>query len=323
MIFAKLLLYILPASLKNKIKRNREIKELKLSIERAKRTTVSKSELLDTFAKFNIDSDVLLHTSMTRIGRIEGGPKFIGETVLKVVGVPERTLLVSALPYRGSFKDYLSSIDTFDVRTAPVAMGNVNEFLSRVKGAERSLHPTHSLIAIGNKAIEYTFEHNIDLTPFSYHSPYFKLLVNNGYIMLFGASLNNLTYIHVIEDLLGAANPINPYLRKVYTVDCIDKLGNHVVVKTRCHNPFWGIFRDLEFMKQGLLECGAMKTAYLGESEISLISVKDFTLYYLNLLAHGRSIYGYHLVTPRLKNRIRQISSLIKENEYGKIVRNY
>lgn len=322
-ITSKLILYILPSFIRKKIKKERELKELKESIDRAKRTLVSKDEFRAAISKFNIDSDVLLHTSMTHIGRIDGGPKFIGDCVMEIVGVPDNTLLVSALPYRGSFKEYLSYTDTFDVRTAPIAMGNVNEYLSRIKEAKRSVHPTHSVIAIGKNAADYVNGHNLDATPFSINSPYFKLLKNNGYVMLLGASLNNFTFVHVVEDMLGTANPVNPYYRKVYSVDCIDQDGKHSIVKTRVHNPFWGIFRDIEFMKTGLISSGIMKSIPLGESEISLIKVKDFTLYYLNLLAQGRSIYGYHIVTPKMKNKIKQLVCIIKRNDYGKVIGNY
>ena len=218
------------------------------------------------------------------------------------------------MPYRGSFKDYLEKEPVFDVRTASIAMGAVNEKLAQIEGAKRSIHPTHSVIAIGDNARYYTFEHHLDNTPFNEHSPYYKLLLNEGKILLLGARLNNVTYIHVIEDLLGDLFPIKCYYKKKYVVKCIDEQGRELYVRTRCHDPFMSIFRDSMILYDGMKRTGVFESYPFGESEIILIDAKKYTLYYLDMLLHGKSIYGKHKVTKELKIQIEKIITKLTTN---------
>jgi aminoglycoside 3-N-acetyltransferase len=171
------------------------------------------------------DNDIFLHSSITSIGKISGGTKFLAELILEKVNVNKNTILISALPFQGRFKEYLEQNPVFDVKNSPVVMGAVNEYLSLHPNAERSLHPTHSVIAIGPKSHYYIAEHHLDPTSFGIHSPYYKLIENNAEILMFGADLNYLTFIHVIEDMLGIYVPLNPYLKKNYFVKVIDNMG--------------------------------------------------------------------------------------------------
>lgn len=303
-IIIKLVLYFSPKCIKERLHNIQEKKEMKEGLERAKRTKVKKEELLSILDNLELNSDVMLHTSIINVGKIEGGAKFIANTIVERVVGSYHTLIVSALPYRGAFKEYLKDKPVFDVRTAPIAMGSVNERLGGLPEAHRSIHPTHSVIALGKKAEDYVCEHHLDTTPFGIHSPYFKLLENNAKILMLGATLNNLTYVHAIEDLIGDVHPIKCYGKEKYQVDCIDQNGHALKVSTTYHNPIKGIIRDLSPLHDDLLKEGAMVAFPFGEAEIMLIDVKKFTRFYLNQLLRGRSIYGRHHVSAELQKRI-------------------
>ena len=283
--------------------------EFNQAMQRMKRTKVSKEEIVAALDRLNINSDVMFHISMMNIGKLSGGTKFLAEQIEKHVDTTKHTLLLSALPYRGRFKDYLQTNPVFDVRTAPVAMGAVNEYFALKSETLRSIHPTHSVIALGPRAEEYTCEHHLDETPFGIHSPYYKLLVNDGKIVLFGATWHNLTMFHVFEDLLGTAFPVKHIYTSPYRVKVIDKQGQEFYVSTPCHQPIKAIMRNSErkVVRDKLLGSGAIQQYKIGEGLVSLIHVRQFAKAYFDLLLQGQSIYGAHKVTPLLKEKISTI----------------
>ncbi|MBR6249215.1 MAG: AAC(3) family N-acetyltransferase [Muribaculaceae bacterium] len=308
---AKLAYYYAPDTVKQHLQEWAQQRELKHAQLVARRTRVTKEQVQEALSQFTFDSDVMLHSSMIKIGKIQGGAKYLAESIVQAVDISRHTLLVSALPYRGLFATWLNDEMTFDVRTAPIAMGVVNEKIAAQVGAVRSVHPTHSVVALGPKAVEYTQEHQLCQTPFGEKSPYFKLIINHAKILLFGATLNNMTFNHAIEDALGNAYPARVYNKRTYRIRCIDAQGNEVYVATPVHNPVKSIIREWPETAKVLEARGGYKTIPLGESSVSLVDCYEYTMAYLDYLASGHSLYGLHRVTPQLLERIEQLKALV------------
>ena len=306
-------MYYSPTFMQIKLRRLKEKYELKEALVKAKRTKVAKVEISKLIDALCLDCDVMLHTSMMKIGKMEGGVKFISEKILDRIDTCKHTLLISALPYRGSFKGYLSSSQpVFDVRIAPIAMGAINEYLAKKPDAVRSIHPTHSVVAIGLRAKEYTASHYLDETPFGEHSPYLKIFKNKGKILLLGATLNNVTANRALEDLLGSAFPINVYDKKVYKLKCYDQEGRELYVSTRCHHPIRCASLDVSVMRKYLEQKNAIEVYPIGEGEVMLIDAALFATCYFDMLAHGISIYGKkHKVTLELQEAIKNAKRTI------------
>lgn len=309
----KTILFYSPKFISRKISKIKNKREIKIATDRYKRIKISKQELEDKINSLNIDSDVMLHTSMMNVGRFQGGVKFVTETIINKVDISKHTLLVSALPFRGSFKNYLEEKPVFDVKRSPIAMGAINERIAEMPNAQRSIHPTHSVVAIGKNADKYVYEHHLDKTPFGPHSPYYKLLENRGKLLLLGAKLNNLTFVHIIEDMLGDTFPYKYYETKRYLIDCIDENGSVIKVETPCHNVRLGTRRNLNVFYGRLVEEKIIKPIPLGDSEIILLDAYKFTLFYLCQLEKGFSSYGKHKVTKELINKIEFIKSQLKQ----------
>jgi aminoglycoside 3-N-acetyltransferase len=53
----------------------------------------------------------------------------------------------------GGMADTLRAGEIFDVRNTPSGMGRIAEFIRKHSDARRSLHPTHSVSAIGARAM--------------------------------------------------------------------------------------------------------------------------------------------------------------------------
>ena len=278
--------------------------EMEHAREVKRRTTVTRDQVVAALAAFTIDTDVMLHSSMIKIGKVEGGAKFLAESIVQAVDTTRHTLLVSALPYRGMFAKWLTDDMVFDVRTAPIAMGAVNERLADYPGACRSIHPTHSVVALGPDAQEYTGEHHMDSTPFGIHSPYYKLIARRAKLLFVGATLHNMTFNHAIEDALGDAFPARVYNRRTYHIKCIDQNGNELYVDTPVHYPVNSILRNWPETEEVMTRIGAFRSVPLGESTVSMLDCYGYTMAYLDYLLSGRSLYGRHRVTPELRQRI-------------------
>jgi aminoglycoside 3-N-acetyltransferase len=298
------ILYFLPKIIIEPLKEYHERQKIEVIKKRFKRIKISKEEIIAIMEQLHLDNDVFLHSSITSIGKISGGTKFLSELILEKINVNKNTLLLSALPFQGRFREYLEKNPVFDVKNSPNAMGAVNEYLSLYQNTERSLHPTHSVVAIGPKSHYYIAEHHLDPTPFGIHSPYYKLIENNAKILMFGADLNYLTFIHVIEDMLGIYFLLNPYLKKSYFMKVIDNIGEAHIVETYCHDPFKSIRRNVNNLIPYFIKYNAIESYKIGESAISILDVNRVVYAYYKALLNGMSIYGRFYLSDDRKNKI-------------------
>jgi len=116
-------------------------------------------------------------------GPVDGGANAVIDGLLEALG-PEGTLLVPTLTgHRGLSPENSPHID---LRTAPCWTGTIPETLRQRPGAVRSVHPTHSCAAIGQRAAALTRDHHISPTPCGITSPYFRNALAGGYIAMVG-----------------------------------------------------------------------------------------------------------------------------------------
>ena len=267
---------------------NKSVKEAKNRLN----VTVSYEYLTQTFDSANIDGDLFVHTSLMEVGKMEKGYKGVVKLLNEHVLDKNHTLLFSALPFKGSSEEYLKGIDVFDSRNAPVAMGMINEYYSMLSEAERSLSPTHSVVAVGSKAKYYTVDHHLSETPFNENSPYFKIAQNKGKILMFGAGLKHLTIVHVIEDLLGDDFPFSVYAKKKIRVEVINKEGISYPGIFKAHAGFQGIFRNTDVLTDPLKLLSSTQVFKLGCSEFILLDARDVVVSLLETLKDGKTAYG-------------------------------
>ena len=305
----KLLFYFLPNCIKKIIIKRKQKKDLHEAQQRAKRTKVSKEELKEIIDGLNIgECDIILHSSMMSIGTIKGGVKWVVNCLFEKVDISKNTILVSALPYRGRFKDYLERGVVFDVRDAPIEMGGINEYIGSLPNAKRSIHPTHSVVAVGKNAEEYVSGHHLDKTPFGVNSPYYKIIKNRGKAIMFGASMDYFTCIHAMEDMLGDLYPGKLYGDKRYKVKCIDYEGKELWVETPYHTPLQSSIRtSFNSLDKVLLDNYVFDGVNIGESLIIIVDLYKYTICYLNEIKKGRTIYGKVKVTKELRSKIDEI----------------
>lgn len=155
---------------------------------------------------------VLVHSSLSGLGNVQGGADAVIDALLSAVG-PTGTVLFPTLT--GTPDDGPESPPVIDVRSTPCWTGRIPETARRRSGAIRSLHPTHSVTAIGAKAGQYASGHHQGASPCDERSPYYRLIREGGYILLLGGvTQENNTTLHCLEEL--ATSPIisSPSQRK-------------------------------------------------------------------------------------------------------------
>jgi len=266
------------------------------------KTKVSREEVDELFSQMALDSDVMIHSSLPDIGNIK--LKHVTDNLRKYVLDSGHTILCPALPIKGSSFDYLKSIKEFDVRTAPNAMGTVSTFYGRQEGARRSMSPTHSVVALGERSAYYTAEHHLDETPFTEKSPYFRLIVNKGKILMLGASLKNLTFNHVIEDMIGEESfPVRVYDPHRFAIDLIDESGIKHNGHFRAHSHKSGRMRDSVELMEMVRNLPSTQVFPIGCGEVLLLDAKDVCLCLLTQLKEGLTTMGHRRVYEECKQK--------------------
>lgn len=144
---------------------------------------------------------IFIHSSLKSLGYIEGGARGVVSALIDHVLSQNGTLAMPAFSMRGSMAASLRSSDwLFDARTTPSMMGAITEAFRQHLGVRRSLHPTHSICAIGPLSQWLTIDHHKDARAFGKMSPFGKLLEANGIYAGLGVSIRPFTFAHAVED---------------------------------------------------------------------------------------------------------------------------
>ncbi len=210
---------------------------------------------------------VLVHSSLSRLGRVDGGADAVIDALLEAVG-PTGTVLFPTLT--GARQDGPDHPPRIDVRTTPCWTGRIPETARQRPDAIRSLHPTHSIAAIGAGAERYAFDHESGASPCDDHSPYHRLIEDAGHILLLGdVTQDSNTTIHCLEELADV-----PYhLQRAITEGIvIDARGRRHTVPNRLHDWRWE--RDFLMAEAPLVEAGAVRIGPVGRSTSRLIAAR-------------------------------------------------
>lgn len=146
--------------------------------------------------------NVLVHASLRSLGNLSEAAKTVTNAFLEVLG-GDGTLLMPALSYSSVTKESPS----FDWEHTPSCVGGLSEYFRIHAGTIRSIHPTHSVCALGKQAGYFTESHFNDRTPVGENSPFFRLKEANGKVLFLGCGLKPNTSMHGVEELV-----IPPYL---------------------------------------------------------------------------------------------------------------
>ena len=133
--------------------------------------------------------DLMVHSSLSAIGRVEGGAETVVDALLQAVG-KRGTLLMPSFNHRAA--------KVFNPLATPTTNGAIPDALWRRPDAVRSVHPTHAVAAIGPRAADYCAGH-LEVGIWAADSPIGQLIHGGGYILALGTSHETSTAYHVAE----------------------------------------------------------------------------------------------------------------------------
>jgi aminoglycoside 3-N-acetyltransferase len=143
----------------------------------------TKEDLINNLiaAGFAPNDTVLIHSSMKSIGDVENGANGVLDALIEYFS-KDGLLVFPTL----SYNIYANEDMLFSYNDTPSVVGLLSEMFRTKAGVIRSMHPTHSVAALGKKAQEFTSNHQNDNTPCSRTSPWGKLYDYNGKILFIG-----------------------------------------------------------------------------------------------------------------------------------------
>ncbi len=255
---------------------------------------ISKQTLVDDFKKIGIKNgdSVLVHSSMSKIGFVEGGAETVINALSETVG-EGGTLLFPSFSAKGRNKTYLEEHPYFDIKNTPSQMGIITECFRKSTNVFRSFHPTDSVCAKGRLAEYYTNTHYDQLTPYNENSPFRKLCSMNGKILMLGTTLNGAcTNLHTLEDAVDFKFPV--YDAKIFEIEMTDEKGNKSLVKTKVHNPEYSAKRNCDALKPMFEKEGVLVNGLIGEAQSMLIDANIM----LEVMIKNYNEKGITMYTP-------------------------
>ncbi len=137
---------------------------------------------------------LFVHSSLSSSGIISGGPATV------VAGLKSKcaTLVVPTHTYCYP-KSQQDIGPTYDRTRTPSVVGAISNWFWQQPEAVRSLHPTHSVAAIGPDASCICNGHETTDTPCGAGTPYEKLIERESSVLMFGCTMNTYTLFHTSE----------------------------------------------------------------------------------------------------------------------------
>ncbi len=186
---------------------------------------------------------VLLHSSLSSLGRVQGGADAVVAAFLDVLG-----------------KDGTLVVPTFG------NLGIITEKVAQNPEAVQSVHPLAKVAAIGRNATEICRDHWKAELAHGPGTPYMRIAELGGYVCLLGVDQDRNTTLHTVEEILRL-----PYLKT--TAEKTFDTPEGTVTKSW---PFFpGPHRDFIGLEKTLRDSGKMQLHRIGNATVRLIKSSD------------------------------------------------
>ena len=211
---------------------------------------------------------IMVHTSMSKMGYVQDGPRGVIEALQEVVGTTGNVCMPSS-PNPALQLKFVQDSPIFDRANSPSKMGAITEIFRTTSGVLRSFHPTEPVCAAGPDAEWLTNGHFGEETPYTKSSPFYRVMEKRGKILYVGVTLINAgTNLHTLEDAVDFKYPV--YTEKKFRVKMIDTDGSSSEMETRVHNPVMSARRRCDELLPRFEQEGALSIHQLGSAPVLL-----------------------------------------------------
>ncbi len=218
----------------------------------------NKQDLLECLKNIGVEptGTLKVHLSYKAIGEVEGG----ADTVLDALSEYMQQGLLVLPSHTWDYVDTKNPV--MDVLYTTSNVGALTELFRKRPGVQRSLHPTHSVSALGKDAQEFVSGEEKIGTPCGEGGAYHKLWQRNAQILLIGVDFARNTFIHGIEEWDGAVGSISDEKTDLYV---INHEGQRLYTPQRRHCSHLGseTFSKVEpqALQEGILALGTFGDA--------------------------------------------------------------
>ncbi len=248
-------------------------------------------------AGFQSGDTVLVHSSLSKMGYIEGGPATVIQAFLEVIG-PDGNLAMPNSPNASFQLDYIRHLDVFDVSKSASKLGAVTEVFRNWPGAIRSVNATEPVSAVGPKAQWLTEGHIGEPTPYTTNSPFYRITELKGKIAYIGVTLDNAgTSLHLLEDAVTDF-PYPVYFPEWFSAKVKLNDGTIVEYQTRVHNPEQSKLRKCDELLPDFYASNCCFDATFGHAKMIVFDAQRM----LHRMIEEFENYGVTMYTPKRKN---------------------
>lgn len=276
-------------------RRKKQQQRKKLEEKRAAGAVWTKDKLLASLKEAGVDpnKDLLVHSAMSKIGYVEGGPATVVAALQEVLA-PSSTLLMPTSPVVTLQAKH--DLAVFDVANTPSKMGAITEYFRANVATHRSAHPLEPVAALGPKAKAYTALHHTDPTSYGKNSPWRKHMEAGGQILYIGTTLiNSGTSLHAVEDAIGHEEFKFPiYLKERRTFGVVLG-GRKLSITSTVHNPEWSNKRECDGLIPLLERKGGLQRVVVGEAPALLVDAAKMK----SILLEEYAERGVTMYTPQ------------------------
>ncbi len=231
--------------------------------------------LIKDIKALGVKEDDLLtaHTSLKSIGEIDKGqfPSAAETLVLALKeSVKNGLLLIPAHTF-----STIRQVPVFDVRNTMPCIGGVPcaavEMANRAyergdRTCVRSMHVSHSVVAFGEKAVEYVADDRKAESPVPMFGSYGKLFTQGGKILFIGTKLSNNTFMHMVDEYVQPEGMSAPY-----EITAVDYEGNRTKrIARNCQGPSAKYVGYQPYLD----EAGAIVYGKIGDADCMLLDAK-------------------------------------------------
>jgi aminoglycoside N3'-acetyltransferase len=244
---------------------------------------------------------VMLHSSLKSLGYVEGGAQTVLEAVYEAVS-PGGTLVVPTyyLPGGTIYNTCKMEGYVFDPRQHGSNLGALPDTFLKMPGIRRSIHPTHSVSALGPQADYVVSTHHLAPSIFGSGSPWERCLQLNAKVLGLGISMGPVTFYHLLEDMLLDKFPLPVRLKETFMLPCRDWDGQLIKVPVTPLDPVYNPRRidnkargDLQqFFIEDFRRAGILKDGKVGTAAAWFVPAKDFYARLEWLAGWGITIYA-------------------------------
>lgn len=213
---------------------------------------------------------LFIHSSLLSFGLPQGLtpthlPSYIYDLLTRAIGA-QGTIVVP------TFNTGFCDGQAFDRQETPSRfMGAFSEYVRQLPDSMRTTHPIHSIAAIGSKTEKITQADTE--SAFSKGGAFDTLLNLNAKVLLLGADINAVSFIHLVEQEMNV-----PYrIWRTFGGEYIEK-GLHEIreYKMFARNREWNPILDLSSIEALLEAQNKMYRHKIGSGQIMSFHAKDF-----------------------------------------------